>query len=216
MLLFLWARPTLRFSRPAHAHPRLSLLTPSPANSWGPRVSRIGASLPKQRRAARVRRGRDAVGTPPTGRSQAPRAPHRVTSPLPDPPSLRCPTPPLNRATGRRPNFSPRTPFVSPVHARAPHRLPHRPPVRLAGFSTTGAPPPCRTPSARHRCPPPSGERPSELLFPSIDRRLLTPGSLSSCRTQPPSSMTTGVTPLPLNAAAPATSRRPTVVRPPR
>jgi hypothetical protein len=59
--------------------------------------------------------------------------------------------------------------------------------------------------------PPPSGERPCELLFLSIDRRLLTPGSPSSCRTQPPSSTTTGVTPLPLNTAARRRLRRLTV-----
>jgi hypothetical protein len=41
---------------------------------------------------------------------------------------------------------------------------------------TTEAPPPHQTPSERHRRPPPSSERPFEMLRSSIDRRLLTPG----------------------------------------
>jgi hypothetical protein len=88
----------------------------------------------------------------------------------------------------------------------SPRHPPHQ-------FSAAGAPPPRRTPSEHHRRPPPPpfGERPSELLFPSIDHRLLTPGSPSSCRTQPPSSTTTGATPPPLNTAARRRLRRLTV-----
>jgi hypothetical protein len=75
----------------------------------------------------------------------------------------------------------------------------------------TKVPPPHWTPSERHRRPPPSGERPSELLHSSIDRRLLTPWSPSSYRTPPHSSMTTGATPPPLNAAARHRLRRLTI-----
>jgi hypothetical protein len=91
------------------------------------------------------------------------------------PPPSAVPHRPLKREPPAADHFFlPRVPFVSSVHARAPHTLPpppRRPPCRLPA---TGAPPPCRTPSERHRRPPPSGERP--LLRSSIDRRLLTPG----------------------------------------
>jgi hypothetical protein len=99
-------------------------------------------------------------------------------------------------------------PFVSPVHAPSgtpSFPSPRRPPHRIF---TTKTPPLRWTPSERRRPLPPSGERPSELLFPSIDRRLLTPGSPSSCRTQPHSSTTTGATPPPLNTTARRRLRR--------
>jgi hypothetical protein len=58
---------------------------------------------------------------------------------------------------------------------------------------------PSSTPDSVRASPPsapsPSTERPSELLFPSIHQHHLTPGSLSSCSTQPPSSTTTRATP---------------------
>jgi hypothetical protein len=139
-------------------------------------------------------------GAPPVGRSQAPRCPC-VAWHLRCPPC--CPPLPLKKEPLAAADFLlPRTSFVSPVHARAlrtlsapPRRLPHR-------FSTTGAPPPRQTLSERRRRPPNSGERPSELLHPLIDCRLLTPESPSSYRTHPPSLTTTRATPSPLNTAA--------------
>jgi hypothetical protein len=104
------------------------------------------------------------------------------------------------------------TPFVSSIHTRASHAHPHRSGIHLTSFLP---PEPLLHAGLRLSItavrPPPFGERPSELLFPSIDRRLLTPGSPSSCRTQPPSLTTTGATPPPLNTAARRRLRRLTV-----
>jgi hypothetical protein len=130
------------------------------------------------------------------------------------PPPLCCRSPPL-KGIHRPPTdlFLPRAPFISSVHVQALHARPHCPGVHLTSF-----PPPKPLlraglyPSVT-AVRPSTGERPSELLLPSIDRRLRTPGSPSNCRTQPPSSVTTGVTPSPLNIVAPTASRRPTIAR---
>jgi hypothetical protein len=118
----------------------------------------------------------------------------------------RPPLRPLPRRSSLKQSRRPPAEFFSPPCTVRPP--PRRPPHR---FPTTGAPPPRRTPSEHHRHSPPSGERPSELLHPPIDLRLLTPGSPSSCRTHPPSSTTTGATPLPSNTAAQHRLRRLTV-----
>jgi hypothetical protein len=83
-----------------------------------------------------------------------------------------------------------------PPPRRSPLKQSRRPPADFFSPASRSSTPEC------HRHPLPSGERPSELLHPSIDHRLLTPGSPSSCRTHPPSSTTTGATPPPLNTAA--------------
>jgi hypothetical protein len=167
MLLFIRGSAHSAFSALAHACPCLSLLTPSPTDSRGPCVSHVGAPLSKQRRADRARRGRAAVGTPPIGRTQAPRRPHAIWHLCCRTPPLWCPPPPLKRS--HRPPadlFLPRAPFVSPIHARATHMLPpppRSPPHRLFA---TGAPPPRRTLSERRHHPPPSGELPPSCSIP--------------------------------------------------
>jgi hypothetical protein len=176
----------------------------------GPRVP-IAETEARRPRAPRSGRGRDAARRSEPGPTHpAPRGDPAVGPP----PPLCCPSPPLKRIH-RPPTdlFLPRAPFVSSVHVQAPHARPHCPGVHLTSF------PPPKPLLRAGLCPsvtavrPPSGERPSELLLPSIDRRLLTPGSPSNCRTQPPSSATTGATPPPLNTAAPTASRRPTIAR---
>jgi hypothetical protein len=100
MLLFLRGSAHFTFLRAGPRAPHAPLLTPSPATSRGLRVRRVGAPLPKQRRAARTRRGRaavgrDAFGAPAAGQSQAPCPPPRhLSTPLLDPPSLCCLPPP--------------------------------------------------------------------------------------------------------------------------
>jgi hypothetical protein len=92
--------------------------------------------------------------------------------------------------------------FVLSIHARAPHTHPPSPRRPHRRFSATGAPSPRRTPSERYRHPPPPVSAPSELLHSSIDRHLLTPRVSLELQDHPPSSMTTGATPPPLNTAA--------------
>jgi hypothetical protein len=97
---------------------------------------------------------------------------------------------------------------------RAPSPLspsPRRPPQR---FFRHQSPSSASDPAECRRCPPPPVSAPSELLHSSIDHRLLTLGSPSSCRTSPRSSTTTGATPLPLNAAARCHLRRLTIGTP--
>jgi hypothetical protein len=157
MLLFIQARPTPRFSGLAHARPCLSLLTPSPSDSWGPRISRVGRDV-----AHRSKPG----PTPP---------PRHVTSPLPAPlPLSDVPCRPLKRS--HRPPID----FLLPRALHMHPSPPRRPPRRL---SATRAPPPCRTPSEHHRRPPPSGERPSSYSFPQSTTACSPHWSRSSCRT---------------------------------
>jgi hypothetical protein len=125
MLLFIWASPPHFLLGPAHARPRACPLPPCSHYHWGPPV-RASAPLSEQRRGARAHRvrvtaGRDAVGTPPTGRSQAPRTPRHVAPPRPDPPVLPL-FPSLPR---RRPSRSNMTePLVcSPVTNSSPTPL---------------------------------------------------------------------------------------------
>jgi hypothetical protein len=98
MLLFIRGSAHSAFSALAHTCPCLSLLTPSPTDSRGPCVSHVGTPLSKQRRADRARRGRAAVGTPPIGRTQAPRRPHAIWHLCCRTPPLWCPPPPLKRS----------------------------------------------------------------------------------------------------------------------
>jgi hypothetical protein len=115
---------------------------------------------------ATTRRGRAAAASTPRCRA----APCRAQGPLSlslsrststRRPPLRPPSPPLPFKTKSPPTgriLLPRVPFVSSVHARAPHTrppLPRHPPHPLPA---TEAPPPRRTPPERRRRVPPSGE----------------------------------------------------------
>jgi hypothetical protein len=111
---------------------RAPLLTPSPAASRGPCVSRVGAPLPKQRRAARASRGRDAVGTPPAGRSQAPHVPVPRGIPAVGLPSLLSPAAPLKGS--HRPPADPPTRSSRSSTLERRTFVPHHPNVRLTGF----------------------------------------------------------------------------------
>jgi hypothetical protein len=185
MLLFIRARPTPRFSGPAHA--------PLSSHSLSDRQS---GPARQPRRCATAE-----TETPPAGRSQAPHrpAPHGISAATPPP--LCCPSPPLKKEP-LGDFLLPCAPFISPVHARAPHTLPpppRRPPHQL---SATGAPPSRRTPSERRRRPPPCCERPLSCSFPQSTAASSLRWSPSSYRTSPRSSRTTRATPPPLNAAA--------------
>jgi hypothetical protein len=104
----------------------------------------------------------------------------------------------------------PRAPFVSPVNARVPHMLPHRPGVRLTGFLLP-------EPLLRARLRPTvavvplSGERPPSFAIPRIGAKSLFPLPHWCCRTPPRTSSTTGATPPPLDTTARRRLRRLTV-----
>jgi hypothetical protein len=104
MLLFIWARPTPRFSRPAHAH------------FSGPTIE------------TEARCGRTAVGMPPAGRSQAPRRPCAAWRPRrrTPPPPLCCPPPPLRKEPPAAGRFSspPRVVHLARPSPSATHASP--------------------------------------------------------------------------------------------
>jgi hypothetical protein len=142
MLLFLRGSAHFTFLRAGPRTPRALVLIPSPATSRGPRVSRVDAPLPKQRRAtvagprsAGTRSGRrpesDPMPTP------APRV-----NPTAGPPSLCCPPPP------RRPPR--RLPPPKPLL-----RTGLRPSVTIVRPLPMSAPPSCSVPQSTAASSPP-------------------------------------------------------------
>jgi hypothetical protein len=155
--------------------------SPPPLSCPGPPVSHVVSRRPRR---------------PPVSRGNAPPTPPPPSPPLP----FKIEPAPVGRI------FLPRAPFVSSVHARAPHTCPpppRRPPHRLPA---TGAPPPRRTPPERHRHPPPSSERPLSCSIPQSVAASSPHWSPSSCRTPPRASTTTRA----LSSPTPPTASTPT------
>jgi hypothetical protein len=140
--------------RPTHARVPLAPLSPPPAARWAPPVSITAAwhycrgppvsltpvpSIQPAACARRTSRAPAGFGPLPAGRcSPIGRDPPcscrflhaSAASPDPPPPApfKKGTPPPADRI------LLPRAPFVSPVHTRVPHMLPHRPGLRLASF----------------------------------------------------------------------------------
>jgi hypothetical protein len=150
MLLFIWARPTLFSSRAGHMSPRathasLSRYLTGPAcqrhrrptlllrPTRQPHPSRSVRPAAHARHTSRApaRRFRATTGRAPlTGRQGPPLLvplPPRVGRVARPPPPILPSAGPFKKGTpppvGRI--LFPRAPFVSPIHARVPHMLPH-------------------------------------------------------------------------------------------
>jgi hypothetical protein len=108
-----------------------------------------------------------SVGTPPAGRSQAPRHPTPRGISTAGPPLSDVPRHPLKRSHRSPADFLlPRVPFVSPSMPERRTRFPHCPGICLAGFP----PPEPLLRAGLHpsvtTIRPPSGERPPSYTFP--------------------------------------------------